>query len=270
MLQTGNLCFNYGKTCVLKGIDLNIEKGEIISVLGPNGVGKTTLLKCLLGMIKPLSGLIRVDDRDILKMPATHRARLLGYVPQALPSKFPMTVFDAVLMGRKPYVRFVPSGKDLEIVSQVLLSMNLDHLALKDFDRISGGQKQKVLIARAIAQKPCYLILDEPSSNLDVRHQLEVMSLLKTLAQKKNIGIIMAMHSLNLAARFSDRIVMLKSGRMVCNGPPFEVMTRKIIEKVYKIKVNINRMNGYPYIIPLNPVPEIKISKNEINKELLN
>jgi len=256
MLIAGNLCFNYGKTCVLKEIDLNVKKGEIISVLGPNGVGKTTLLKCLLGMVKPCAGYIRMDGRDIFEMPSTHRARFIGYVPQALPSKFPMTVFDAVLMGRKPYVRFVPSGKDLEIVSQVLLSMNLDHLGLKDFDRISGGQKQKVLIARAIAQEPCYLVLDEPSSNLDVRHQLEVMDMLKALAKKKNIGIIMAMHSLNLASRFSDRIVMLKSGRMVCNGPPMTIMTRQVIEKVYRIKVNIQRINGYPYTIPLNPVPE--------------
>ena len=265
MLQVGNLSFNYGKTCVLKDIDLHVKKGEIISVLGPNGVGKTTLLKCLLGMIKPGSGFIRMDDMDIFKMSSTHRAQFIGYVPQALPSKFPMTVFDAVLMGRKPYVRFIPSGKDLEIVSKVLLSMNLEHLGLKDFEQISGGQKQKVLIARAIAQEPCYLVLDEPSSNLDVRHQLEVMGMLKKLAQKKNIGIIMAMHSLNLASRFSDRIVMLKSGCMVCDGSPLEVMTPKIIERVYKIEVNINRINGYPYTIPLNPVPE-----NKNNKELLN
>lgn len=265
MLQTGNLGFNYGKTCVLKDIDLTVKKGEIVSVLGPNGVGKTTLLKCLLGMMKPCTGFIKMDGRDILKMPSTHRARFIGYVPQALPSKFPMTVFDAVLMGRKPYVRFVPSGKDLGIVSQVLLSMNLDHLGFKEFDRISGGQKQKVLIARAIAQEPCYLVLDEPSSNLDVRHQLEVMNMLKTLAKKKNIGIIMAMHSLNLASRFSDRIMMLKSGSMVCDGPPIKVMTREIIETVYKIEVNINRINGYPYTIPLNPVREDTINTEQLN-----
>ena len=265
MLLVENLSFNYGKTSVLKGIDLTVKKGKIISVLGPNGVGKTTLLKCLLGMIKPCSGFIRLDDMDILKMSPTHRARLIGYVPQAFPSKFPMTVFDAVLMGRKPYVRFVPSDKDLEVVTRVLMSMNLNHLGLKDFDRISGGQKQKVLIARAIAQEPCYLVLDEPSSSLDVRHQLEVMDMLKKLAQKKNIGVIMAMHSLNLASRFSDRIVMLKSGCMVCNGTPWEVMTPRIIERVYKIEVNINRINGYPYTVPLNPV-----SENRIHKELLN
>ncbi|MCK5542528.1 MAG: ABC transporter ATP-binding protein [Desulfobacterales bacterium] len=265
MLQVGNLSFNYGKTCVLKDINLNVKKGEIISVLGPNGVGKTTLLKCLLGMIKPCSGFIEMDEMDILKMSSTHRARLIGYVPQAFPSKFPMTVFDAVLMGRKPYVRFVPSENDLEVVSQVLMSMNLNHLGLKDFDRISGGQKQKVLIARAIAQEPNYLVLDEPSSNLDVRHQLEVMDMLRKLAQKENIGIIMAMHSLNLASRFSDRIAMLKSGCMVCNGTPLEVMTPKIIETVYKIEANIHRINGYPYTIPLNPMPE-----NRTNKELLN
>ncbi|MBU1343779.1 MAG: ABC transporter ATP-binding protein [Proteobacteria bacterium] len=265
MIQMKNLDVHYGKTRVLKGIDLRVNKGEIVSVLGPNGVGKTTLLKCLLGMIKPGSGFIKMDDLDILKMSLTQRARFIGYVPQALPSRFPMTVFDAVLMGRKPYVRFVPSGEDLEIVSQVLLSMNLSHLALKEFDRISGGQKQKVLLARAIAQEPCYLILDEPSSNLDVKHQLEVMDMLKTLAAKKNIGIIMAMHSLNLAARFSDRIVMLKSGHMVCNGPPAEVMTCRTIEMVYGILVTINRANGYPYTIPLSPVPV-----NKINSELLN
>ena len=165
-------------------------------------------------------------------------------------------------------MRFVPSEKDLEVVTRVLMSMNLNHLGLKDFDRISGGQKQKVLIARAIAQEPCYLVLDEPSSNLDVRHQLEVMDMLKKLAQKKNIGIIMAMHSLNLASRFSDRIVMLKSGCMICNGTPLEVMTPKIIERVYKIEVNINRINGYPYTIPLNPVEPV--SENRIYKKLLN
>jgi iron complex transport system ATP-binding protein len=254
MLQIIDLFFNYGSSKILERIEASVEERRILGVVGPNGAGKTTLLKCIVRILKPAQGSILIEDRDTTRMPRRELARSLGYVPQNLPVKFPMTVFEMVLAGRKPYLSWRPSEKDLRITANILHEMEIEDLAMRDVEQLSGGQAQKVLLARALAQEPKYLLLDEPTSNLDLRHQLEVLGMIITLVKSKGIGAMMAMHDLNLAARFSDTILMLKEGKVFSMGTPSEVITPKNIREVYGVEVVVRRDNGYPHIQALHCV----------------
>lgn len=254
MLRIHELNFRYKNINALEGVDLKLNKGEILSIVGPNGAGKTTLLKCIVRIVKPEKGTILIDGKDASQMKRLDLARCVGYVPQSSPSKFPITVFDAVLMGRRPYVTWKPSKKDLEVVADLLMSMDFEDLALRSFDELSGGEKQKVLLARAFAQDPNYLLFDEPTSNLDLRHQMEVMEMISGMVREKGVAAILAMHDLNLASRFSDRILMLNAGKIFCTGEPLQVMTVENIRSVYGVEVTINLSDGHPYIVPIRQV----------------
>ena len=256
MLSINGLDFRYKNISVLKDVGIELHKGEVLSIVGPNGAGKTTLLKCILGIVKPDNGTILIDGRDASRMKRLNLAKCISYAPQALPYKFPISVFDAVLMGRRPYITWKPSQKDLEVVAEVLRSMDLEDFALRDFDQLSGGQKQKVLLARVFAQETDYLLLDEPTSNLDLRHQMEVMEMINGMVKRKGAAAMLAMHDLNLASRFSDIIVMLNGGKIFCAGEPAQVMTVENIKSVYKVEATINQNNGHPYILPVRPVSE--------------
>ncbi|MBW2102195.1 MAG: ABC transporter ATP-binding protein [Deltaproteobacteria bacterium] len=251
MLQAINLVFDYNGARVLESVGASVEKGCILSIVGPNGVGKTTLLKCIAGILRPAGGSVLIEDRDTFGMPRKELAKHLGYVAQNMPVRFSMTVFDTVLAGRRPYLAWRPSRKDLERTAKIIEEMNLADLAMRDMDRLSGGQAQKVLLARALAQDTRYLLLDEPTSSLDLRHQLEMLEVIATLVKSKGIGAMMAMHDLNLAARFSDTIMMLHRGRMFCSGTPSEVMTPENIREVYGVEADVRRENGHLHIQPL-------------------
>ncbi|MBU1196450.1 MAG: ABC transporter ATP-binding protein [Proteobacteria bacterium] len=250
MLSINNLFFGYKNTNILKDISLELHKGEILSIVGPNGTGKTSLLKCITGIHKPDCGTIMINGQDLCKMHRRNRAKSVGYVPQNSPSKFPITVFDVVLMGRRPYMTWRPLNEDLKKVAYIIESMNLKEFALRDFDQLSGGQKQKVLLARAVAQDTDYLLLDEPTSSLDLKHQLEVLELLSSLVTENNAAVMLAMHDLNLASRFSHRIVMLNKGQIICSGTPQQVMKTENIRSVYGVEAIIKQNNGYPYVLP--------------------
>jgi len=254
MLQVIDLFFDYGSTRILEGIGARIEGGRVLSVVGPNGAGKTTLLKCIVRILKLARGSILIEDRDATCISRRELAKYLGYVPQNMPAKIPMTVFEMVLTGRKPYLSWRPSEQDLWITANILHEMDIQDLAMRDVEQLSGGQAQKVLLARALAQEPRYLLLDEPTSNLDLRHQLEVLDMIATLVKNKGIGAMMAMHDLNLAARFSDTILMLKEGKVFSIGTPSEVITPKNIREVYGVEVAVRRDNGYPHIQALHCV----------------
>jgi iron complex transport system ATP-binding protein len=254
MLSIRGLDFRYKNIKALEDVGIDLNKGEVLSIVGPNGAGKTTLLKCIVGIVKPDKGTILIDGKDASRMRRLELARCIGYVPQSSPSKFPITVFDAVLMGRRPYIAWKPSKKDLGVVADLLKSMDLEDVALRDFDQLSGGQKQKVLLARAFAQDSGCLLLDEPTSNLDLKHQMEVMEMISSMVKKKEAAAILAIHDLNLASRFSDTIIMLNAGKIVCTGKPLQVMTLENIRSVYGVEVVINTNNGYPYILPVRPI----------------
>jgi iron complex transport system ATP-binding protein len=227
----------------------------VLSIVGPNGSGKTTLLKCIDRILKPNQGAVLVDGRDVANIGLGELAKIMGYVPQSSTSTFPFTVFDMVLMGRKPYIQWSVGERDKEIVAEILTFLGISKLAARHFNEISGGEQQKVIVARALAQQPQILLLDEPTSNLDIKHQLEVLSIIKDLTRSRQLSVIMAMHDLNLASRFSDRMIMLKHGSIFAVGTPKSVLTEENIESVYGVKSHVtNSVLDSPQVTPIAPI----------------
>ncbi|MGD6932697.1 MAG: ABC transporter ATP-binding protein [Candidatus Bathyarchaeia archaeon] len=251
-LSINNLSFNYTGVQVLKDVDLEVGLGEMLSIVGPNGSGKSTLLKCINRILKTQQNTIMIDDTDLNELNVKELSKLMGYVPQSSSSTFPFTVFDVVMMGRKPYIHWSISNRDSEIVVKMLDFLGIGHLAMRLFNELSGGEQQKVIIARALAQQPKLMLLDEPTSSLDIKHQLEILCLLKNLSQSKERSVIVTLHDLNLASRFSDRLLMLKKGCIYAVGTPEEVLTEENIEAVYGIKAKVtSSIIGKPQITPI-------------------
>lgn len=250
-LKAKDIRFAYHGRQVLSGIDAEVARGEILAVVGPNGAGKTTLLKCLLAVLPLGAGEVSVDGAPLAGMGSLERARCLAYVPQASPAKFPISVFEAVLMGRRPYLGWRPSEGDLETVDRILASMRLTALAGHEFDRLSGGEKQKVMLARAFAQEARYMLLDEPTSNLDLKHQLEVLDLIRESVVSRRIGAIVAIHDLNLALRFADSTLLIHHGARFSSGPPQHVLTKSNIRAVYGVEVEETMVLGKRCLVPI-------------------
>ena len=253
-LKIAGLKFSYNSHPVLEDVDFKVEKGDMLTIIGPNASGKTTLLKCINNILRPQRGAIYIDDRSLDGLSMREIARKIGHVPQSGAESFPTTVFDTVLMGRKPHGGWKPSDKDLDIVSHTIERLNLEEIAMRNIGEISGGQKQKVLIARAVAQNPEILLLDEPTSNLDLKHQLEVLDVVKKQTEDE-ISVVMTMHDLNLAARYSSKVLMLSDGRIFAAGD-VDVLNSNNIESVFGVKVDIIDRSGRPMIIPEEAVIE--------------
>ncbi len=253
-LEIKGVSFSYGSRPALEDVTMSIGDGEIVSLVGPNGSGKTTLLKCLNRILKLQKGTVLVEGEDISKLKLKELAKLLSYVPQSVGRSFPSTVFEIVLIGRKPYVDWSVSSRDKEIVSNILSLLGLKDMALRQSNELSGGEYQKVLIARALAQEPQVLLLDEPTSNLDLKHQLDVLNLITSIVKEKNIAAVMAMHDLNLASRFSDKMIFLNGGKIYDAGKPETVLTERNIRKVYGVEAIVNENAGYLHIIPIASV----------------
>ena len=251
-ITVNGLSFSYNSRPVLKDISLELGVGEIMGVIGPNGSGKSTLLKCMDRLLKPKGGSILLDGKAINRFSMSELARLIGYVPQREDNRFPVEVFDAILMGRKPFLNWKPSIKDMEKVSEIIEVLKLQDIALRDIGSISGGERQKVIIARAIAQEPEMLLLDEPTSYLDLRHQLEVMDIVKDLAAKGTSSVV-AVHDLNLAARYCDKLVLLQEGEIFAAGGR-EVLQPENIEPVYQVKIWSYDKEGRTVIIADRPI----------------
>jgi iron complex transport system ATP-binding protein len=251
-LTINKLSFNYTAIQVLKDVELEVGLGEMLSIVGPNGSGKSTLLKCINRILKTKQNTVLIDGKDISKLNLKELSKIMGYVPQSSTSTFPFTVFDVVLMGRKPYIHWNLSERDNEIVAEMLDFLGIGELSMRHFNELSGGEQQKVIVARALAQQPQILLLDEPTSSLDIKHQLEILCILRSLAQTKHCSVIVAMHDLNLAGRFSDRMLMLKQGCIFAVGTPDAVLTEENIESVYGIKARVtNSILGRPQVTPL-------------------
>ena len=181
-------------------------------------------------------------------------AKEIGYVPQTSSSAQALTVFEVVLMGRRPHIGWQSSDKDIEKAWEVLGLLKIEHLAMRSFNELSGGEQQRVIIARSLAQEAKVLLLDEPTSNLDIRHQLEVMELSRELVGKQQLAVVVAIHDLNLASRYCDKIVMMKKGQIVAAGKPTDVLTPENIKSVYGVEVAVNYHNQIPNIIPIKPL----------------
>jgi len=263
-LVINKLSFNYNGFPALKDVELEMGLGEVLSIVGPNGSGKTTLLKCINRILKPKQNTILIDGKDTSKIGLRELSKIISYVPQNSTHTFPFTVFDIVLMGRRPYIQWSLGERDKEIVAATLDYLGIGELAMRHFNELSGGEQQKVIIARALAQQPQILLLDEPTSNLDIKHQLEILCILRGLAQSKHCSVIVAMHDLNLASRFSDRMLMLKQGCIFAVGTPESVLTEEHIESVYGVKVHVtSSVLERPQITPLtsetNGIRSLKI-----------
>ena len=248
LLEVKDLSFSYGERPVLNGVSFDAEPNTIISILGPNGTGKTTLLKCLCNLHRPQNGSVSVNGRDILSMPGREVAKHIGFVPQ---SSQPVmnTVFDTALIGRKPHMQWGMTRKDYEITWEILKALKLDHLALRKSNEISGGEFQKVQIARAIIQEPDVLILDEPSNNLDISNQHRTMHTIMDFVRSRGMCTIMTMHDINLAVHYSDKLLFLKDGKVAAYGG-MEIVTEDLIEQVYGIESEIIYHRGVPLVVP--------------------
>jgi iron complex transport system ATP-binding protein len=254
-LSMKNLRFRYNSTEILSDFCLNVGDGQIVSIVGPNGSGKSTLIKCIDRILDPSSGNILVDRHDVTKMGRMDLARMISYVPQSSLRIFPNSVFDVVLMGRRPHLGWQGSAHDDEIVWEVLQLLGIEEHALTAFTDLSGGQQQKVLIARALAQETGVVLLDEPTSNLDIWHQIDVMEILRSLVRKRGLTAVIAIHDLNIAARYSDTVVMMKKGRIVATGKPESVLTVENLESVYGIHADVKITEDIPYVIPMSRIP---------------
>ena len=253
-LTINKLSFNYAGIQVLKDVEMEVELGEMLSIVGPNGSGKSTLLKCINRILKTKQNTVLIDGKDTSKLNLKELSKIMGYVPQNSTSTFPFTVFDVVLMGRKPYIHWNLSEQDNEIVAEMLDFLGIGDLSMRHFNELSGGEQQKVIVARALAQQPQILLLDEPTSSLDIKHQLEILCMLRSLTQSKERSVIVSMHDLNLASRFSDRMIMLKQGKIFASGTPESVLTEENIEKVYGINCKVtNSLLGKPQVVPMIP-----------------
>lgn len=254
ILKVEKIGFKYYKTSVLKDIDFNVEKGSFISILGPNGSGKTTLLKNICGLLKPESGSITLSNKNLLDFKQKDLAKTVAVVHQTKDVGFNFTVFDTVLMGRFPYIKRFEgeTAKDIEITKEAMVSTGLWELKDKDIREISGGEKQRVMIARALVQEPELLILDEPIAHLDIKHQINILELCKKQNREKNITIITSLHDINLAGRYSDYIILLNKGQVIAQDRAEKVLTVENIESVYEIQVELLQYGekSLPYIIP--------------------
>jgi iron complex transport system ATP-binding protein len=249
-LKVRDVEFSYKNSkTVLKDIQMTVGANEVLTILGPNGVGKTTLLKCINRLLKIRNGTIMVDGEEIRKMSRVDVAKRMGYVPQRADIS-QITVFDSVLLGRKPHITWDVSKKDIEITKEVISRLGLNELSLKYINEISGGELQKVQIARALVQEPKVLLLDEPTSNLDLCNQHQIMSTLVDVVKRNDLTAIMTLHDVNLALRYSDKFIMLKEGKIFAAGD-HEVITPENIEAVYELPVNVANYMGRPIIIPL-------------------
>ncbi|QGP93874.1 Ferric enterobactin transport ATP-binding protein FepC [Neomoorella glycerini] len=249
ILVVDGVQFSYSSRPVLREISFTVARGEFLAILGNNGAGKSTLLKCLNKILKAERGTILIEKDNLCQLSRLDVARKIGYVAQRGESSR-VTVFDAVLLGRKPHIKWDVSSQDLEVVHRVLRLLDLGELSLRYLDELSGGELQKVVMARALAQEPRVLLLDEPTSNLDLKNQLEVLRTVKKAVREQNLAAVVVMHDLNLALRFADKFLLLKNHTVfACGGE--EIMTPENIASVYGVPVALERMRNIPVVVPL-------------------
>ena len=254
MLKVESLRVVYGDRLVLKDISLQVQAGTILGVIGPNGAGKTTMIRSLSGVLSPVSGRISVAGDDLAALSTAERARRVAVVPQArnLPPAF--TGWELVLLGRTPHLNWLGnvSRKDEECVRQALERASALDLANRRVGELSGGEQQRLLLARALAQEAPLLLLDEPTTHLDLKYQIGLLEQVRSLASQENLAVVIALHDLNLVSRYSDQVALLVNGEMRALGSPAEVLQPDLLGQVYQLNLQIihNTASGKPVILP--------------------
>lgn len=251
LLDVARLTAGYGGHSVFADLDFTLREGELMVIFGPNGAGKSTLLKCLNAMLKPESGAVMVENTSLFALKPREIARRIGYVPQQSKTSR-LTVFDAILMGRRPHLGWRVGKRDLQVVDAVIRRLHLESLTMQYIDRLSGGELQKVCIARSLVQEPKLLLLDEPTASLDLKNQLEIMRTIRFILANHPVGVIMTMHDLNLALRFVDTFVLLKDGAVHIAGRPCQ-LTASMISETYGVDVDILWHGQLPLVVPREP-----------------
>lgn len=263
MIELDNVSLGYNHRAILHNVNMKAKPGQIVGLVGPNGSGKSTLIKGIARVIDLFSGHILIDGRDIRTIKRDELARLVATVPQspALPGAF--TAFEVVLLGRTPHLGLLryEGGNDLAIAWQAMEATHTQHFAERRVSELSGGERQRLVIARALTQQPKAMLLDEPTANLDINHQIEILNLVKSLCLEQSLTVIIALHDLNLAAQYCDWMVMLNSGNVYAEGTPPDILTAPNIKHVYGAEVCV-----YPH--PINKLPTTLITAGENKREM--
>ncbi len=267
-IKFNDMSFAYGDVKVLNDISLSIGTSELTCILGPNGVGKSTLMYCMNKLLEPTSGSVTIDGRDVKEIPLRDMAKIMSFVPHAEEAVFSMSVMDTVLMGRHPHSGLNMTSKDMRIAAENIKLLGIESLSMREFDELSAGQHQRVMIARGLTQEPQFLLLDEPTANLDVKYQMLVMKLLKDIARIKKIAVVVICHDLNVTSMYADRIVLLgPGGRIYADGKSDEVLTEEMIKTVYGIDAKVTTLQDHPHIALLDG-PDLDSHIAEIYSEL--
>ena len=251
-IEVKNLTLAYGRNVVVQGISFALEPGRMTGLVGPNGCGKSTVIKAISRVMAPVSGSIAFNGREVSHISHMEMARLLGVVPQIplLPGNF--TAFEVVLMGRNPHLGLFQyeSARDMEIARQAMQKTRTGHLASRRIGELSGGEIQSVVIARVLAQQTEGILLDEPTSNLDIGRQIEVLDLMKDMCRKQGLTVGVALHDLNLAVQYCDRLILLHDGIVKAEGSPAQVVTQEHISVVYGVGSAVYDIDGQPAVLP--------------------
>lgn len=254
MLEIHALCVNYGDNHILNGVSLCVQPGQVMAVVGPNGAGKTTLVRSVSGVLPLRGGAIRIAGQDLLQMNPKERARYLAVVPQARQLPGDVSVYDTVLLGRTPYLNWIGSCgvADHAATRQALELTRLASLSHRRVGELSGGEQQRVLLARALAQDAPLLLLDEPTTHLDLEHQTVFLNLIRRLAVEKRLAVLIILHDLNLASLYTDRVTLLSQGKVFATGLPADVITSQNLTAIYHIPVNVIQHPEYgtPLVLP--------------------
>jgi len=251
-LEARGVVFEYDGVRALNGVSFTLKGGEVVGIVGPNGSGKSTLLKICAGILKP-KGEVLLNGKRIVGLPRKELAKRVAYLPQETSQELRFSVYEMVKFGRYPYKRILreETKRDAEVVERVIKLLGIERMRERPFNELSGGEKGRVLIARALAQEPQLLLLDEPTAHLDISHRIQVLNILRNLSKNKGILVLSVFHDLNLAFNFSDRIFLLKEGKIFYNGPPSQIEA-KTLEKVFEIKLIFKRdyERGTYFLLP--------------------
>lgn len=253
-LEISSLKFSYSKNNVLDGVDLNVYKGEFVGILGPNGCGKSTLIKNILNIYKPNSGVIKIENKRLRDYTLKELSKIVGFVPQKSTIIMPLMVEDIILMGRYSTIKSSLSGyssDDYMAVDEMMKLLNLWRFKGRVAQSLSGGEFQRVMLARALVSKPSVLLLDEPTSALDINYATSILKLCKSLVREKDITGVVVLHDLNLASLVCDRILLLNDGKIAYNGTTKKLFTKEILKEIYNMECEILYFDDRPIVVPL-------------------